>query len=194
MLDFEAVNQNSLTFSQLVEGLDVADLHRLTDEMVDAMLGIIAGAVDADVPFVPQDPAANDRFASSTEEEHIAWTLGHVVVHCTASSEEAAALATDLARGLEIKGRSRYETPWREVTRISQLKERLEDSRRMRHAFLDAWPAPPHFETLYTPNWGNLAPMNAIGRFVLGLSHDHAHLNQLREIMRQARAARGVSQ
>jgi hypothetical protein len=32
--------------------------------------------------------------------------------------------------------------------------------------------------------------VNAIGRFVLGLMHEESHLAQIREIVRQARAAR----
>ncbi len=194
MLDFMALREKQITFSQLVAGLGVEDLHRETDEMIDAMLAVLADARDEDVTFLPEDPSANDRFAANPEEEKIAWTLGHVVVHATASSEEAAALATQLARGLEIKDRSRYETPWRTVTTVDQLRQRLEESRRMRHAFLQVWPDRPHFEVTYQPAYPPGAePVSAIGRFVYGLMHDFPHLGQMQEIMRQARSARGTA-
>lgn len=193
MLDFEAYRDKRIPLNRLVEGLGIADLHRLTDEMIDAMLVVLKEAEDADVTFPPDDPAAFDRFASDPAEERIAWTLGHVVVHTTASAEEAAALSTSLARGIEIKERSRSEVPWREVISVAQLRARLEESRRMRHAFLNAWPDKPHFELLYTPSYPPGAdPINALGRFVLGLSHDFPHLRQMREIEQQARAARGA--
>jgi hypothetical protein len=193
MLDFDALREKRITVNQLVEGLGPEDLHRLTDEMIDAMQAVLEGAVDADVTFVPEDPAAFDRFASDPSEEKIAWTLGHVVVHTTASAEESAALAGTLARGIEVKERSRSEVPWREVNSVAQLRSRLEESRRMRHAFLNAWPDQPHYERLYTPAYPPGAePITAVGRFVLGLNHDFPHLSQMREVLRQARAARGM--
>jgi hypothetical protein len=189
MLDFQAVKDKKITFDAMIAGLTKEDLFDLTNEMVDTMQGLIADAVDADVTFVPVDPNANDTFASNAEDVNIAWTLGHVIVHATASSEEAAFLAAEMARGVEFHGRSRYETPWEEVATIDFCRKRLEESRRMRLATLDVWPAEPHLDLLY-----QYAPdrptYNAIGRFVLGLRHDFDHLGQLTEIMCQAVAAR----
>jgi hypothetical protein len=169
-----------------------ADLHQLTDAMIDTMLAIVAHASDADMVFVPVDPAANDPFGAP-EEQHLAWTLGHVVTHTTASAEEAAALASALARGVPVEGRSRSEVAWRTITTAAQLQHRLSESRRVRHAFLGTWPDSPHLETtqLYLPRFG---PLNAIGRFLIGLMHDDAHLGQMREIMRQARTARTIQE
>jgi hypothetical protein len=59
----------------------------------------------------------------------------------------------------------------------------------MRLAFLDTWPDEPHFEVTYQP-YPQIGPLNAILRFIMGLSHDDSHLEQLREIMRQGREAR----
>ena len=194
MLDFQALKEKQITLNQLIAGLGPADLERLTDEMVDDMLAVLAEAQDEDVSFLPDDPAALDRFASNPEEEKIAWTLGHVVVHATASAEEAAALASQLARGLEIKERSRSEVLWREMTQVAQLRQRLEESRRMRKAFLQTWPDRPHYEVLYNPPYPPGAePTTAVGRFVFGLMHDFPHLYQMREILRQARTARGAA-
>src|SRR5436305_1112305 len=123
------------------------------------------------------------------EEKNLVWTLGHVAVHTTASSEESAALALTLARGLTPEGRSRYEVPWRSVQTIDQVRHRFEESRRMRLAMLDAWPDEPHLEVLYSvsPRFG---PFNATARFLMGLYHDDDHLGQLRELMRQAHDSR----
>ena len=188
MLDFTSVREKKLSFVDVTNSLTKADLYTLTNEMIDTMLHIIADAVDEDVVFVPQDPNAKDTFGIP-EEADLAWTLGHVIVHATASSEESAALASTLARGLAVEGRSRYEVPWRTVHSVAQLHQRLEESRRMRLAFLDTWPDEPHLEVTYQP-YPQIGPLNAILRFIMGLSHDDSHLEQLREIMRQARQAR----
>lgn len=188
MIDFTAVKSRTTSYADMIAQQTKADLYRYTDAMIDTMQEIIADATDADVVFVPVDPNASDTFGIP-EEKDLAWTLGHVIVHVTASSEESAALALTLARGLPVEGRSRYETPWREVHTIAQVRERLEDSRRMRKAMLDAWPEEAHLDVTYTP-YPRLGPINAIGRFIFGLSHDTDHLDQLREIMRQAREAR----
>jgi hypothetical protein len=189
MLDFEAVRNNDMMFGELMAGLSRDDLGDLTNEMVDTMLGLIAACVDADVTFVPVDPDADDPFAATEEEVHMAWNLGHVIVHTTASAEESAALAAELARGVENHGRSRYETPWQTVTTLAQCRQRLEESRRMRLASLAMWPEEPHLDNLYEP-WPGAPQMDAIGCFVLGLMHDDSHLDHMAEIGRQAQAAR----
>lgn len=191
MLDFAPVKNKTMTFSDLVRDLTKTDLRNLTNEMVDTMLSIVADATDEDVVFVPQDPSADDPFGLP-EEKNLVWTLGHVAVHTTASSEESAALALTLARGLVPEGRSRYEVPWREVTTIAQVRHRFEESRRMRLAMLDAWPDEPHLEVTYAPS-PRFGSYNAISRFIMGLYHDDDHLGQLREIMKQAREARSSS-
>src|SRR5690242_9414640 len=104
MLDFSSWRDGSKSFADIANGLTRADLYQLTDEMIDTMQSIVADAVDADVVFVPDDPGANDTFGKP-EEVDLAWTLGHVIVHVTASSEESAALALTLARGLPVQGR-----------------------------------------------------------------------------------------
>ena len=190
MLDFTRVRDKQQTILELTRDLTKTDLHRLTDEMVDTMAAIISDATDADVVFVPNDPNAKDTYGNPKDAE-LAWTLGHVIVHATASSEEGAALSVNFARGLIIEGRSRYETDWQTVTTVAQMQQRLAESRRMRHAFLDAWPDVPHMETVQESAF--FGTVNAVTRFTFGLYHDDAHIEQLREIMRQARAARGVA-
>ena len=190
MLDFKKVQAKEIKFNELVAGLTVNDLRQLTHEMVDHIQSLIAGCVDADVTFQPEDPEANDRFAANPDDVKLAWTLGHVIVHTTSSAEEAAALAVELARGVPLHGRSRSEIPWQEATTIAMCRARLEESRRMRLASLEMWPDRPNLE-LMTELWPGMDPVNAVGRFVLGLNHDANHLGQIGEIVRQASAARG---
>ncbi len=188
MLDFSPIRERKMTVNELVAGLARADLARLTNEMVDKELGLIAGCGDADVVFEPSDPGANDVHAVNPDEVTMPWTLGHVIVHATASSEEAAALAVELARGVPLHGRSRYETPWREVTTIALCRARLEESRRMRLASLEMWPDTPHLDVM-ADLWAGMAPVHAVGRFMLGLMHDDSHLGQIAEIVRKAHAS-----
>lgn len=189
MLDFTPVRRKEKTIQQLCEGLRREDLAHLTDEMCDVQLKLIEGIVDEDTTFVPDDPDAYDKWAASADDVKLSWTLGHVIVHATASSEEEAALALTLARGLQVKGRSRYEVPWQEANTAAFVRARIEESRRMRKAMLDAWPAEPHLDVFYASPEG-FAPVNAIGKFVSGLSHDDAHLGQIRNIVAQAMARR----
>ena len=186
MLDFTPIRERSQTIAEFSQGLTKADLQKYTNEMIDTERDIIANAKDADVVFVPVDPQAKDTFGKP-EEQDLAWTLGHVVVHATASSEESAALSSSLARGLAVEGRSRYEIPWRDVTTVAQLHHRLEESRRIRLAFLETWPDEPHLDVIQELSFGKF---NAVSRFLMGLLHEDSHLEQLREIMRQAHTAR----
>jgi len=189
MLDFTPVRKREKTMAQLGAELTKDDLRRLTNEMVETMLGMIAESQDADVQLVIEDPEANDTFAASEADVGLSWTLGHVIVHTTASAEESAALATELARGVEFHGRSRSEVPWQTVTTIAECRQRLEESRRMRLASLEMWPAQPHLDNTYLPREG-AEPTNAVMRFVNGLRHDDDHLAQIAEVVAQARAAR----
>lgn len=190
MFDFTRVYNKEITVNELCAGLAPADLRRLTDEMVDTMLGLIAGCTDADVTFMPDDPAAYDKYAATPDELCVPWTLGHVIVHTTASAEECAFLAAELARGVSDRmGRSRYETPWQSVSAIAECRVRLGESRRIRQAYLEAWPERPHTGTTYRfrpdgPVFG------AAGLFAYGLFHDDSHLGQIVDIVRQAKAHR----
>ena len=185
MLDFSPVRKKQISLNELGAGLTRADLHNLTVEMVKTQLGLIKDCTDADVVFVPEDPLADDPFAEAPEDVTLAWTLGHVIVHVTASSEEASAISAELARGVKYHGRSRYETSWQSVTTIKQCQERLAESRRIRLASLEMWPEPPHLDNQYKSR--PTAPaMNAISRFIYGLLHDDDHLEHISKIIREA--------
>jgi hypothetical protein len=189
MLNFQAVHDKEITFAELVADLTRDDLRDLTNEMIDTILDLIADCVDADVIFEPEDPGAHDPYAAMPAEVNLAWNLGHVVVHTTASAEEAAAIAAELARGVEHHGRSRYEVPWETMETIAGCRQRLEESCRMRLASLEMWPDEPHLENTFEV-WSDRPFVNAIGQFALGLMHEESHLEQIAAIVRQAQVAR----
>lgn len=166
-----------------------ADLIAATEAMTGYLLGLVGGLPDAAVTFEPQDPAAHDPYAATDSETAMPWTLGHVVVHITASCEEACARGSSLARGVAIRTRSRWEVPWESVTTTAQVVHRLEESHRMQMAFLNTWPDSPHLDVTYDKYeeyWGKL---NAVGMTLSGLHHAADHYEQIGEIIRQFEAA-----
>jgi hypothetical protein len=189
MIDFSPVRDGHLDLGDLALGLTTADLARASQAFTSDLLVRLESAEDADLTFVPQDPEANDSFADDSAEVNLAWTLGHVIVHLTASAEEAAFLAAELARGVEPHGRSRYEVPWPTLTTIAAGRARIQESQRMLEASLDSWPDEPHLDIAFTTSRGTTR--NAPARFLGGLLHTDAHLEQVSDILGQARAARG---
>jgi hypothetical protein len=187
MLDFTPVREKKMTYAELVAGLTIVDLRILTNEMIDYQLALISNCSDADVLFEPSDPEADDPYAEDPDEVTMPWTLGHLIVHVTASSEESAFLAAELARGVPYEQRrSRYETHWTTITSIEQCRQRLEESRRMRLASLDLWPDEPHLENTFVSAYTGQTH-NAIERFVFGLKHDDDHLEQMADVIQQAK-------
>jgi len=174
-----------MTLQDLVKDLTKEDLRDELNEMYDEVSRLIIQCTDADITFEPVDEKATDPYAVEGEET-IAWTLGHVIVHLTASMEEAAAIASELARGVTYHGRSRSEVPWREATTIEFCRARLEESRRMCLASLEMWPDQPYMQNTYSPAEG-LPPHTAVSRFASGLRHASDHLGQIGEIVRQAK-------
>ena len=186
VLDFRAVRERTQSIQECAAGLTKADLVAATHALIDDVLTRVADVTDADVTFLPVDPLANDEFAADTFEVGLAWTLGHVVVHLTASAEEAAFISAELARGVIREGRSRYETPWPTLTTVAAARARLEESRRMILAMLSVWPNEPHLNVTIP---GGSGPRNAIARFLSGLNHADSHLAQVSDIAAQARTA-----
>jgi hypothetical protein len=184
MLDFQPVREKKITLQDLVRGLTKDDLRRELIEMYAEVSRLITDCTDAHVTFAPTDEKADDPY-SVKGEESIAWTLGHVIVHLTASMEESASIAAELARGVTYHGRSRSEIPWRDATTIEFCLSRLEESRRMCLASLEMWPGPPHMENTYSPAEGAV-PHTCISRFASGLKHASDHLGQIADIVHQA--------
>jgi DinB superfamily len=189
MIDFGPYRRREVSLQELADPLTRDDLAGLTREMCALQLSLIEDAEDQDVVFVPEDTEANDTYAARPEDVGLSWTLGHVIVHATASSEESAALALVLARGLPVVGRSRFEVPWELARTAAFIRHRIGESQRMRLSMLAAWPDEPHLDNAYSPFEGR-PPMNAKGRFLGGLAHDDSHVDQIRKIMVQARRLR----
>ena len=186
MIDFTPLRKEEVTIADLAVGLGAADLRELTNEMLDLMNSMIEGCTDEDVVFVPDDADAYDEWAETAEDVSISWTLGHVIVHTTASAEEAAFLAAELARGVPRRGgRSRSEVPWQTVTTIEQCRQRLAESRRMRLATLDVWPDAPYLDNFHRRKRDLY--INGAAQFLLGLLHDDSHLEQIAQIVQQAK-------
>ncbi len=186
MLDFQSVRDRKQKLPELAHGLTRDDLRALTNEMVDTQLALIKDCTDADVVFQPIDPIAKDDAAATEAEKDLAWTLGHLIVHGTASSEESAFIAAELARGVPNHGRSRYETHWETIKTIAHCRARLEESRRIRLATIDVWPDEPHTDVTYEP-YPSAGQRNCYAYFIGGLSHDDSHLAQFGEVISQSK-------
>ena len=196
MIDFSSMRDGETSYLEYAEqeSITAADLKQYSDESVDFLLSLTDGLNDADIVFNPEDPEAHDPFAVEGEES-IGWTFGHLIAHVTASSEEGAALSSLLARGIAASERPRYETPWREIATVAQARQRLEESRRMRNAYLETWPDVPFLDVYraiserFVAKFGN---MNAPAAFLFGLSHEVGHYDQIKDVRRQALAARAA--
>ncbi len=186
MIDFTPITERKMNWTRFASQFTKDDLIEQTNTLTDTILEQITEANDADVVFDPEDPQAYDPYAESSEEETIGWTLGHIIVHLTASNEESAFLAAELARGVEIDfRRSRWEVPWETITTIEQCRQRLEESRRMLLASLEMWPNSPHLDNYYNSPMG--LKITPVVRFLLGQNHAVSHLEQIEEVLKQAK-------
>lgn len=194
MLDFTPMRNGEIKYIEYAEQENItqADLKKYSDESIDFLLSLLEGLSDADVVFEPVDEEADDPYAVEGEE-HIGWTFGHLIAHVTASTEEGAALSSLLARGVPASERPRYETPWRDVKTVEHVRQRLEESRRMRNAYLETWPDSPLLDTYrdVSPRFiERVGYMNAPAAFLYGLSHEVGHYEQIKEVREQALKAR----
>jgi hypothetical protein len=182
-LDFEGVSAGRLSLAEVVVGLEPRDLPVLTDETFDALEALLADVTDADLAFVPRDPASPDAADG--------WSPAHLVAHVTAGLEEAASQGATLARGVVPPGRSRFQVPVEQLTAVERVRDRLRESRRMCRALLEVWPDEPHLDLTsdLIPRFG---PLNALAYHAVGLYHATAHQTQLREALRQAQASRNL--
>lgn len=194
MIDFSPMRDGDTSFIDYAAQTNIgpAELKALSDESIDFLLGLTDGLSDADIVFAPEDPEADDPFAVEGEET-IGWNFGHLIAHVTASSEEGAALSSLLSRGVPASERPRYETPWRDMTTVAHVRQRLAESQRIRNAYLETWPDAPLLDVVrdvserFTARFGE---MNAPAAFLFALSHEVGHYRQIEEVRRQALAAR----
>ena len=194
MIDFAPMQDGEITYLEYAEreGIDAEALRKFSDESIEHLLALLDGLTNADIENAPADPEADDPYAVEGEET-IGWTFGHLIAHVTASTEEAAAFSSLLARGVAASERPRFETPWRDMKTVAQVGQRLEESRRMRNAYLETWPDSPFLDVhrvvseRFATRFGY---MNAPAAFLFGLSHEVGHYDQIKEVKRQALAAR----
>ncbi len=186
ILDFTEVNQYQLAMDTFASLLSVADLRRQTNLSIDRLVKLIEQCNDDDITDVPDDPDAFDAYAAKFRlvEATMGWTIGHNIVHTTASGEEYAFNAAELVRGVPYHGRSRYETAWQSMTTRAHCLLRLEESRRIRLATLDLWPNEPDLQNGVTP-WRESGWVNGVGLFCWGLAHDQSHWQQIEKIRGQ---------
>ncbi len=195
--DFAPVENHEMTLLQYSESFTIEDLRAITNQSIDTLLKIVQGLNDTQVTFLPHDPEADDPYAKPGEEK-IGWSIAHLVVHVTASSEEWATYSSFLARGIPYPAepRLRYETEWKTVTSTAQCIQRLEESRRIRLGYLAAWPDQPNLEVKreLSPRFiEKFGQFNAPACFLFGLKHEFGHYAQFREVARQAKAASPVA-
>ena len=193
-VDLKPLLERSVKIKEFAAPLTKDDLRDLTNEASDILREIISGCSDAQLAFEPEDPDANDPDAASDDEQKIGWSVAHLVLHVTASSEEGAAMSALLARGVEPEGRLRYEPDWRELTTKDQALHRIEESRRMRLAELETWPDKPHLDIFRPlpedPRYDRRRnQMNAFGSFIFGVMHEYGHHDQIRRVVSEAAAA-----
>jgi hypothetical protein len=191
-IDFTPLFNRSISALEFAEPFSLDDLRAATGTYLDTVLDLLKDFGDAQLTFGPDDPKAQDNFASTDEEVHMGWSLAHLVLHVTASLEEGAAISSLLARGIPIEGRFRYEPDWRTVTTRQQVLVRIEECRRMCLAYLDAWPDEPHLDVYRKFPDGSLFAAvrhNAPASFLFSMSHLVGHLDQFREVAAQVREA-----
>lgn len=195
-IDFDPWFKKEAKLDDIGADLSLEDLRLATNQSIDHLLSLIEGLTDADITFDPVDEEADDPHAKPGEEK-IGWSIAHIIVHVTASSEEGAAMSSLLARGIAASERPRYETPWQDVTTYAQCVQRLEESRRIRLAYFDAWPDEPHMDVLragvserFEAYFGKV---NATAAALMGLSHEVGHYDQIVDARQQALAARQIT-
>ncbi|HVU14361.1 MAG TPA: DinB family protein [Phototrophicaceae bacterium] len=190
LIDFSPLDNPDLKLYDFAQQFSLDDLRAAANASLDNILSIIGSADDAQVAFLPNDPLANDPFAPP-EEQHIGWSLAHLVVHVTATAEEGAAYSAILARGIPYprEPRLRYETDWHTMKTRAQVLQRIEESRRIRLAALDTWPDEPHLDVYRDVSEKALernGASNAKAAFLGGLRHEAGHFAQMRDAAHQA--------
>lgn len=190
-IDFAPLLKREVNLYQYSQQYSLGDFREAMIASVATLIDIIGQATDEQVVHVPYDPNADDPHAAEGEQA-IGWSLGHLVLHVTASSEEGAGWSSLLARGIAFSNRMRHEESWHThcLTREACL-QRLAESRRMRLAYLDAWPDDPYMDVFWEaePESPFHKLINAKSAIMLGLAHEVGHHEQFREALRQAQVA-----
>lgn len=182
-----------IDFSPLGNGIDQIevvqsrigreDVRETINSLYDFLLETVRPLTDAQVCFEPKDEKA---------ENGVGWSVAHLVLHATASNEEGSTVASLLARGIVRDGRFRHEPDWKDVTTAEAILQRIQESRRMCLAYLDAWPDRPALDVYrWMPEGSRMSNLkiNALGTIAFSLWHGVGHQDQIRDAARQAVAA-----
>ncbi len=185
VIDFTPIDNNTIKMVEFSQKFAVADLEAATKESIEIIYDLIQDLNDEQAVLIAKDAAAGDQEG---------WNIAHLLVHATASAEEAAAVSSILARGIlyPFEPRLRYEMDWQIVTTADQCRQRVKESERIRLGYLSAWPDTPqlnNFRGLPEPMIERFGQLNATASYLLGLWHEQRHFDQLREIVRQATMA-----
>jgi hypothetical protein len=187
MIDFSPITDKKTNWTRFAAQFSKEDLVCQTEWLTNQILDLIADATDEDVVFEPIDPEAHDPYAENPDEVNMGWSLGHIIAHITASNEESAFLAAELARGVPMEfRRSRYEIPWEDITTIEQVRHRLLESQRMLCSSLEMWPDAPHMDNYYKTDRG--LKITPLVRFLLGQNHAASHIDQIKDVLEQSKA------
>lgn len=186
-IDFSQYQVGAMKLMDFMHAYSLHDLMETATAQADALIALVQPLTDAQVTHIPNDPQAT---------EGDGWSVAHLILHMTASVEEAVAVSSILARGISypFEPRLRYEADWQTVLSTAQCLARLHESRRMRVAYLSAWPDQPNFDTRrevpppLKERFGDMDVMASVG---LGLRHEFEHMPQVREAIRQAVEASG---
>lgn len=183
MIDLSPVQRGELKIGEFAKGVTFPELAPSITEMMDAMIVLVRDLSDAECNYVSTDP---------TDAETVGWTVGHVIAHYTASTEENAAVSSILARGIAypFEPRLRVETDWTMLNTTAACLQRLEESRRMQLAYLNTWPDTPRLDTeraLPEAFAARVGPINAVASILLGFTHGAIHLAHMPEIVAQAK-------
>jgi len=194
-INFTPVQNREVKLIDWSAQFSLDDIREAVNLGTDFMLDILNDLTDADVTFIPFDAEASDPHAPA-ELQNIGWSIGHLVLHVTASSEEYASIAAVLARGINFppEMRLRYEADWQVANQtVAECRQRVLESQRMRNAYLDSFPDQPSADS----RWERSAKfieifgeMNAKAAYLMGLGHEYGHHAQFIEVKTQAVAAR----
>jgi hypothetical protein len=193
VIDFSPLQNDEIKLFDLAAHFTPESLRAATDAYFDFMVDLITNATDDEVAFLPHDPEAHDPYAKPGEE-HIGWSLGHLVAHVTATLEENAAYSSILARGIPYprEPRLRTETPWQLMTTREIALQRLSESRRICLSYLETWPDTPVLDVFRetSERWvERFGPQNATAAYLSGLKHLDDHVEQFKDVFQQARTA-----
>ncbi|MEL6150765.1 MAG: DinB family protein [Chloroflexota bacterium] len=192
-IDYTDFFNGDIKWAQLAERYTFDEILEETSRLYDAVYDLLESTTDAAIAYIPHDPDAHDKAAETEAEQHVGWSIGHVVAHLTATNEETFLFASLLARGIVQGGRVRVEAPWEDIDTVEKAIQRLEESRRIVFSYAEAMPDQPRLDVLRSFGSEKAAAyfgeINAKASMLMGLTHHREHIDQIAKVKQQAEAA-----